>query len=310
MIGSLTNYAIIDRGKKKDKPIAKDEAAGTLFTILPIVWIAVFTFFPLLMAFYISICDTTSKTSVGFTDAVFLGFSNLFDNYKEVFASAQFWEGFRNNLILFVELPISICLSIVIAEFLSKKVRFTNTFKVIMFIPYVCSVVATTYMWNQIFNTKEAGGILNNMFGTNFPWLSEGLIWAVMIMGLWSSLGYRILLFTAAITNVNGSLKEAARIDGAGPVKVFLHVTIPAITPTIFYVLVMGMIGIFQEFTRINIVSNGYNYCPTMVGFIYRYRDDNAGVACAASVILALFIFTLTRLNFYFSKKWVTYDVD
>lgn len=310
MIGSLSSYSLADRSKKKDKPVKKDEVAGTLFTILPIIGIAIFTFFPLIMAFYISVCDTTSKTSVGFTDAVFLGFSNLFDNYAAVFTSTEFWTGFSNNLILFIELPISIIISVIIAELLSKKVRFTNTFKVIMFIPYVCSVVATTYMWNQVFNTKEAGGILNNLFGTNTPWLTEGLVWAVMIMGLWSSLGYRVLLFTAAITNVNSSLKEAARIDGAGPIKVFLHVTIPAITPTIFYVLVMGMIGIFQEFTRIQIVNNGYNYCPTMVGFIYQNRDSNAGVACAASVILALFIFALTRLNFFFSKKWVTYDVD
>ena len=310
MISNISSYYVETQIKKKDKIIAKNEIAGTLFTIIPIIGIAIFTFFPLIMAFYISFCDTTSIHTVGFTGAVLYNVGGLFNNYVEVFKSEEFWRGFRNNLILFLELPVSIIFSIVIAELLSKKVKFTNTFKVILFVPYVCSVVATTYMWNQIFGTYEGGGIINNLFNTNTPWLKEGLLYTVMIMTLWSSCGYRILLFTAAITNVNTSLKEAARIDGANPFQVFMHVTIPAITPTIFYVLVMGMIGIFQEFTRINIVSSGYNYCPTMVGYIYKFRDDNAGLACAASVVLALFIFGLTRLNFLFSKKWVNYDVD
>lgn len=310
MISNISSYYIQPTIKKKDKRIVKDEVSGTLFSILPIIGIAIFTFFPLILAFYISFCDTKSIDSVGFTGAVLYNVGGLFNNYIEVFKSAEFWRGFRNNLILFLELPVSIIISILIAELLSKRVRFTNVFKVILFIPYVCSVVATTYMWNQIFGTYESGGTFNNLFHTNIPWLKEGLLYTVMIMTLWSSCGYRILLFTAAINNVNKSLKEAAKIDGANSLQVFRHVTIPAITPTIFYVLVMGMIGIFQEFTRINIVTDGYNYCPTMVGYIYKFRDDNAGLACAASVILALFIFGLTRLNFFFSKKWVTYDVD
>ena len=292
--------------KVKNKRV-KDEIAGTLFTILPVLGIVVFTFIPLVMAFFMSFMDMT----LTFEDATFYPIDDIFHNYITVLKDEYFWNAAKNNLILFIELPISIIISVVVAELLSKKVKFTKVFKVILFIPYVCSVAATTFMWNWILDPNY--GIINQLLGTNIDWFSNELfVWSIMIMGLWTTCGYRILLFTAAITNVNSSLKEAARIDGAGPLRVFWHVTIPAITPTIFYVLVMGLIGIFQEFTRIQVLG-GYTKCNTIVYYIYEHGwggTPQMGIACAASVILALLIFGLTKLNFALSKKWVTYDVD
>ena len=285
----------------------KDELAGTIFTLAPVLGIVVFTFIPLVMAFIMSFMDMT----LTFEDAKLFPINDIFHNYIEVLKDPYFWNAAKNNLILFIELPISIIISVVVAELLSKKVKFTKAFKVILFIPYVCSVAATTFMWNWILDPNY--GIINQMFGTNIDWFSNELfVWSIMIMGLWTTCGYRILLFTAAITNVNSSLKEAAKIDGAGPLRVFWHVTIPAITPTIFYVLVMGLIGIFQEFTRIQVLG-GYTKCNTIVYYIYEHGwggTPQMGIACAASVILALLIFGLTKLNFSLSKKWVNYDVD
>lgn len=285
----------------------RDEITGVLFTIAPVMGIVVFTFIPLVMAFVMSFMDI----NLGFQDAKLYPLKDILNNYIAVLKDPYFWNALKNNLILFIELPISIIISIIIAELLSKKVKFTKTFKVILFIPYVCSVTATTFMWNWILDGNY--GIVNQILGIELDWFStEMFVWSIMIMGLWTSCGYRILLFTAAITNVNASLKEAARIDGANPIQVFIHVTIPAITPTIFYVLVMGLIGIFQEFTRIQVL-NGGTKCNTIVNYIYTHGwsgTSQMGIACAASVILALLIFGLTKLNFSLSKKWVNYDVD
>ena len=285
----------------------KDEVTGVLFTIAPVLGIIIFTFIPLIMAFAMSFMDI----SLGFDDAKLFPVDDLFRNYIYVLEDPYFWNALKNNIILFIELPISIIISIIVAELLSKKVKFTKAFKVILFIPYVCSVAATTFMWNWILDGNY--GIVNQILGIELDWFSsEMFVWSIMIMGLWTSCGYRILLFTAAITNVNTTLKEAARIDGANPIQVFMHVTIPAITPTIFYVLVMGLIGIFQEFTRIQVL-NGGTKCNTIVNYIYTHGwsgTSQMGVACAASVILALLIFGLTKLNFSLSKKWVNYDVD
>lgn len=290
---------------KKKKMV--DEVTGVLFTIAPVLGIIIFTFVPLIIAFMMSFMEV----NLGFQDAKLYPINEIFNNYVTVLKDVYFWKALKNNIVLFYELPISIIISIVIAELLSKKVKFTKTFKVILFIPYICSVTATTFMWNWMLDPNY--GIINQLLGTNIDWFSNELfVWSIMIMGLWTGCGYRILLFTAAITNVNSSLKEAARIDGANPIQVFWHVTIPAITPTIFYVLVMGSIGIFQEFTRIRVL-NGGTKCNTIVYYIYTHGwsgTSQMGVACAASVILALFIFGLTKLNFSLSKKWVNYDVD
>lgn len=290
---------------KKRKKI--DEITGVIFTIAPVLGIIIFTFIPLVMAVIMSFMDV----NLGFQDAQLFAIEDIFNNYISVLTDPYFWNALKNNLILFIELPISIIISIIVAELLSKKVKFTKAFKVILFIPYVCSVAATTFMWNWILDSNY--GMVNQVLGIDLDWFSnEMFVWSIMIMGLWTSCGYRILLFTAAITNVNNSLKEAAKIDGANPIEVFLHVTIPAITPTIFYVLVMGLIGIFQEFTRIQVL-NGGTKCNTIVNYIYTHGwsgTSQMGVACAASVILALLIFGLTKLNFSLSKKWVNYDVD
>ena len=296
--------------KKKNKRRLKNELTGTLFTSLPIIGLLIFTIIPLGMAVVMSFMN---MPGMNFEGAEFYSFSDILHNYKVVFSDAYFYKALKNNFILFLELPISIILSIIIAELLSKKVKFTKAFKVILFIPYVCSVAATTFMWNWLLDANY--GLVNKVFGLDIAWFADQkyFIWAIMIMGLWSVSGYRILLFTAAITNVNNSLKEAARIDGANPIQVFFHVTIPSITPTIFYVLVMGLIGIFQEFTRISVINAGGEKCMTIVFYIFNkaFRGSpQMGVACAASMILALFIFLLTRLNFWLSKKWVNYDVE
>ena len=276
--------------KKKNKRRLKNELTGTLFTSFPIIGLLIFTIIPLGMAVVMSFMN---MPGMNFEGAEFYSFNDILHNYKVVFSDAYFYKALKNNFILFLELPISIILSIIIAELLSKKVKFTKAFKVILFIPYVCSVAATTFMWNWLLDANY--GLVNKVFGLDIAWFADQkyFIWAIMIMGLWSVSGYRILLFTAAITNVNNSLKEAARIDGANPLQVFFHVTIPSITPTIFYA--------------------GGEKCMTIVFYIFNkaFRGSpQMGVACAASMILALFIFLLTRLNFWLSKKWVNYDVE
>ena len=165
-------------------------------------------------------------------------------------------------------------------------------------------------MWNWLLNSQY--GLVNKILGISIDWFSpDNFIWSIMIMGLWSTCGYRILLFTAALTNVNGTLKEAASIDGANKLQIFTHVTLPAITPTIFYVLVMGTIGVLQSFTRIQVLDPQGQKCLTAVFYIYKesIAGSRYGVGCAASIVLALIVAGLTKLNFTLSKKWVNYDV-
>lgn len=291
----------------KHKKRRSDELWGTIFAGIPVLAMIVFTYVPMGMAVVLSFMESEGGS---ISSATFLPINRIFDNYVTVLSDKYFWGSLLNNLILMLELPVSIILSVLIAELLTKKVRGTKFFKVLLFVPYVCSVTATTFMWNWLLNSQY--GLVNKILGASIDWFSpDNFIWSIMIMGLWATCGYRILLFTAALTNVNGTLKEAASIDGANKLQIFTHVTLPAITPTIFYVLVMGTIGVLQSFTRIQVLDPQGQKCLTAVFYIYKesIAGSRYGVGCAASIVLALIVAGLTKLNFTLSKKWVNYDV-
>ena len=291
----------------KHKKRRSDELWGTIFAGIPVLAMIVFTYVPMGMAVVLSFMESEGGS---ISSATFLPINRIFDNYVTVLTDKYFWGSLLNNLILMLELPVSIILSVLIAELLTKKVRGTKFFKVLLFVPYVCSVTATTFMWNWLLNSQY--GLVNKIIGVSIDWCSpDNFIWSIMIMGLWATCGYRILLFTAALTTVNGTLKEAASIDGANKLQIFTHVTLPAITPTIFYVLVMGTIGVLQSFTRIQVLDPQGQKCLTAVFYIYKesIAGSRYGVGCAASIVLALIVAGLTKLNFTLSKKWVNYDV-
>ena len=292
----------------KNKIRRSDELWGTVFAGIPVLAMTVFTYVPIGFALVMSFMDVPYGI---IENAKMLPIKNFFCNYADVLKDEYFWKALLNNVILMLELPVSIAISVVIAELLTKKLPGAKFFKVLLFVPYVCSVTATTFMWNWLLNSQY--GIVNRIFGLgDFNWFSpDNFIWSIMIMGVWSTCGYRILLFTAALTNVNSSLKEAAELDGANKLQVLFHVTLPAITPTIFYVVVMGSIGVLQAFTRIQVLDPNGQKCLTAVFYVYKegIAGSAYGVACAASVVLALIIAALTKLNFVMSKKWVNYDV-
>lgn len=293
----------------KSKKARSDELWGTLFAGIPVLGLIIFTYIPLLMAVVMSFMEVPGLTLQG---AKFFPLKQIFTNYVTVIRDGYFWRSILNNIVLMIGLPISIILSIAIAELLTKGLRGTRFFKVLLFVPYVCSVTATTFMWNWLLNYDH--GVINSILGKNINWFGPDLfIWSVMIMTIWASCGYRILLFTAAMTNVNSSLKEAAAVDGANKFQIFGHVTLPSITPTIFYILVMGTIGVLQEFTRIQVLDSTGAKCTTVVFYVYKKMlvgTPDAGVGCAASIILALLVALLTKLHFTISKKWVSYDAS
>ncbi|MFR2943742.1 MAG: carbohydrate ABC transporter permease, partial [Lachnospiraceae bacterium] len=196
----------------KNKIRRSDELWGTVFAGIPVLAMTVFTYVPIGFALVMSFMDVPYGI---IENAKMLPIKNFFCNYADVLKDEYFWKALLNNLILMLELPVSIAISVVIAELLTKKLPGAKFFKVLLFVPYVCSVTATTFMWNWLLNSQY--GIVNRIFGLgDFNWFSpDNFIWSIMIMGVWSTCGYRILLFTAALTNVNSSLKEAAELDGA-----------------------------------------------------------------------------------------------
>ena len=291
--------------------INKEEIAGTALASIPLVGFLIFGLVPLVLALAMAFLN---MRDFGFEGATWAGF----DNFQKVFTDPTFWQAMGNTLVLGLSSFISQALALLIAYFLSKDIKGKKAFRMIYFIPYVCSVVAVTLMWKYMFNTNY--GIINMMLGATgenaINWMGEPTYFyiAVIIMSVWSGMGYGIILYTAALTNVNRSMVEAATIDGAGAWKTFAHIVFPSISPTTFYLLVMGVIGALQSFAVTNVLApdggpNGVGI--TIVFYLYNRvfsYDGKLGEASVSAWILSFIIMLLTGAQFFVSKKWVSYD--
>jgi multiple sugar transport system permease protein len=136
---------------------------------------------------------------------------------------------------------LTLGIALVMAVLLERKLRGTGLFRVLFFIPYICSSVSVGLMWKWVFAYE--GGILNTLFGTNIEWLKDPtyMTWCIIIAVIWQAPGYGIVMYKAAFANVNASLYEAAALDGAGEWKTFRYITLPSIAPTTFYLMMAGV---------------------------------------------------------------------
>lgn len=301
--------------KKPVKPkikITKEEVMGTALAGIPILGFLLFGAAPLVIAFAMAFLK---MKGFGFDGAEWAGLGN----FKALFDTTEFGESILNTLILGLSTFISQIFALGIAYLLSLDIKGRKAWRMIYFIPYVCSVVAVTLMWKYIFNPTY--GIINQMLGNTdlaagaINWLGDPTVFyiTVIIMSVWSGMGYGILLYTAALTNVNQSMVEAAKIDGAGPFRIFFKIVLPTISPTTFYLLVMGVIGLLQSFATTNVLAadgGPNNHGVTIVFYMYRaiFSYHDMGLASASAWILAIMIFAVSGLQFVLSRRWVKYD--
>jgi multiple sugar transport system permease protein len=266
-----------------------------------------FLFVPLVYALYLSL--TTYDL---FNEPTFIGMGNFARAMKDT----QFWGSLINAVIACVGVVIVMVVSMVLANLLSKNLKGTNFFRMVFFLPAICSAVAITIMWQNLLDYHF--GTLNNLlagFGIDkIYWLDEKrALPSLIFMGIWSGLGINILLYLSAIKSVPATYYEAARLDGAGPFGMFFHITFPAVSPVSFYILMMGLIGVLQDFTKYQVMTNGNpksTLMPVLLIFKYSGGDYGAfyGYASALALILGLIIAAVTGLNFLGSKKWVSYE--
>ncbi len=313
----MNQTEIRKKGKGKHK-FGKEAVCGTLMAGIPLFGAFFFTFIPLVFSFVLSFC---SMKGFSIDRLEFLGGKDLFDNYTYILTDGLFWKSVGNTFYAALSLPLSMILALLLSVFLNSDIKGKTIIRTIYFLPYVCSVVALTSMWRLVLDTNY--GILNELISSfgfeKVNWLSnEKTFMPVMIlMGAWTSLGFNVILFSAALTGIPKSYYEAARIDGAGHFTQFFKITLPLISPTTFYLLVMGLIGAIQDFTRFQTIDFGEtgpnNAGLTMVFYLYQQGFKNnytygMGYAAATSWIVAVLILALTVLNFKFSKRWVHYD--
>lgn len=300
---------------RKKNRLRKEEVQGIVFANIPLLGFCIFGLVPLIVSLYLSF---NSFKGLRIHTAEYVGF----ENFKEIFQDDLFYQSLGNTAFVLLATVTALILSIVISALIATNVRGAKGFKAIYFVPYVCSMVAITFMWKWIYDYNY--GVLNTTL-MDWGWIKEPIDWlgsedyyrtAMFILLVWSSMGFNIILLTAALIAVPRELHEAAEMDGAGEIKRFFKITLPLISPTIFYLLIVGLIGSLQEFTRFQIMTGdggpGYQGL-TVVFYLYRKLfnasgGSDLGVASAMGWIIAVLISAVTLVNFKMQKRWVNYD--
>lgn len=271
-----------------------------LFIGFPLLLFGVFTFIPILFAFFISFYDWNllipEKTFVG------LG------NYIELFQDEVFLIAIKNTVVYTVGVvPIQTFLSLFLAFIMNQKLKGRAFFRVAFYIPAVTSSVVTSIIFIWIYSKP---GLLNYLLslvgieGTDWLTNPDTALFAIMALNIWTTSGYFMVSFLAGLQSIPASLYEAAEIDGASQWTQFWKITVPMVRPVTYFVLVLGLIGCFQVFDQIYVMSAGgpVNSTTTMSYFVYNnaFKYFRLGYGAAGAVVLALIIFAAT----YIQKKY------
>ena len=214
-----------------------------------------------------------------------------------------------------VAIPISMCLSIVIATLLNKNIKLRAFFQTAYFLPMVTSVTAVGLTWKYMFNYKF--GVINWLFGLlhiePVNWLQNPAanFWALAIYGIWSMMPFTIILLLSGLQNIDPMFYTAARVDGAKELRIFFRITVPLLSPTIFLVFIINSISAFKVFNELFPLFSGPGVGKnlyTMVYYIYdQFRGRTPpkyGYAAASAIILFLIIFVFTQIQQFIQKKW------
>ena len=288
----------------------KSYMKGYLFASPILLGVLLFSFVPIGYSLFVSFTKYD-----GYQKMEFIGF----DNYvRLLFRDPVFWQTIWNTVYAASAVFISMAVSLLLALGLSKDIGGVRVYRTLYYIPSICSIMATSIMWRWMFNEKF--GLLNQflkLLGIKGPpWISSTQ-WAMPSMilnAVWGGLGFNMILFLAALKSVNRSYYEAADIDGANVFQKFFKITLPAISPTTFFILITSIIGAMQDFTRFMILTGGGPGKFTTTTIVYyiwlnfRNYTGEVGYASAMAWMLGIVILILTAFNFVSSKKWVHYE--
>ncbi len=275
-----------------------------------LVIFSVFVLFPVFFSFYLSFHQWNMFSKV----RSFVGLAN----YSRILHDAEFWSVLRNTTVYTLgTVPLNMLLALAVASLLNRKLLGKKFLRTAFFTPVITSSVAAAVIWRWVYDPNF--GLLNTCLGwfgiAPVNWLNEPgtAMLALILMAVWKSFGVNMVLFSAGLQNIPEHYYEAAEIDGAGWWAKFWHVTIPLLSPTTFFILVMSVIGSFQVFDIVYVLTSGGPLVSTkvLVFYLYEYafKFFEMGYASAVAYLLFALIFTLTLLQIRYLKARVHYAV-
>lgn len=286
----------------------KESLINFTFVIPSLLAMLCFSLIPVLISLYISLTDWNFMQGLGNWN--FIGI----DNFKALPSDAWFVASLKNTAIFtVVTVPIGLALSLLIAVLIDRfcRHRLAGIVRVAMYMPKICNIVATSAIWIALYSSygpftqlmRTLGWVKPPRFLANYDWALP----AVMLVSVWSSLGYRIFIYSAGIQSLPSDLYEAAEIDGASSVQQFFKITIPLLKPTTFFLTITGIIESFKVFGTVNVMTSGGpgSSTYTLVYYIYKaaFSYYRMGYASSIAVVLFVILLVVTLIQWNHNEK-------
>lgn len=294
----------------------KQNLKGWLYLIPAILFLGVFMIYPLVDVFVYSFEEGYNSAS-----QTYLGVGGY--NYSYVLHDPYFLQAVKNTFILvIITVPVSTILALLISVGLSSIKPLRDLFQTVYFLPYVTNTLAVGLVFMILFKkTAYSDGMVNlliNLFGGSSVDFIDGPYWAKMFVlcfyTVWVVMPFKILILTSALASVNQVYYNAAKVDGTGSFRIFRKITIPMISPMIFYLIITGFIGAFKAYSdAVALFGTNLNAAEmnTIVGYVYDMLYGNSGgypsYASSAAIILFSIVLTITCINLLVSRKHVHY---
>lgn len=280
---------------------------GWLFILPTMIGLMILNIIPIFQTIY----QSFFKTGDFGKKNIFIGF----DNYIKLFHDTEVWQSLLNTIkYAIIEVPVSIAIALVLAVLLNQKMKGRTIYRTIFFLPMIAAPAAVAMVWRWLYNTEF--GLINHIIGKDISWVSNPhiSIYSIAAIGIWTIIGYNMVLFLSGLQEVPRDYYEAAEIDGASKFRQFFNITIPLISPTIFFVCVTRVIGALQIFDLIFVVMGITNPAlektQSLVYVFYKYSftNGNKGYGSTVVVLLLIVILLLTVFQMIAQKKWVHYN--
>lgn len=274
---------------------------GWLFVFPTMLGLIVLNIYPI----FKTIVESFYKTGDFGRGNQFIGFAN----YQKVLSDPEVLQAIINTFkYAIVEVPFSIAIALVMAVLLNRKMKGRSAYRTIFFLPMVAAPAAIAMVWRWLYNSEF--GLLNHVFHTKINWISDPKIavFSIAVIGIWSVIGYNMVLFLAGLQDIPKDYYEASSIDGANGLYQFFHITVPLLSPTIFFVTVTRIIGGMQVFDLIFMVMDRNNPAlyktQSLVYLFYQYSfvQNNKGLGSTIVVVLLAIIMLITVLQMRLQK--------
>ena len=270
--------------------------------ILPaLIGTLIFIVIPVVFSFGLSFCEWDLLSDVRFAGL---------KNYFELLTSPNFALILKNTFVFAISVTlIAVVIPVILAAVLNNKIRGSEFFKTAYFLPFITPMIVIAIIWEWIFDPNF--GLLNYLLKTHINWLydTKTALFALIIVSAWKLIGYNMVILLSGFSTISQNIYESAKIDGASPLNTFFKITLPLLSPTIFFVVIFTTISSFQVFDLIYLMTQGGPMDSTNVLVYWIYKNAfeffNIGAASAGAYILFVIVFVLTVIQWNIKKKWV-----